>query len=120
MPSVPVVTDSISISSMTKGLLKHPNGSFSLSDGHIIGYDEHGEVLARRFLGPDEVSVLHDIEKRTEKSNSQGDLANDGVWKELWPGSCSPPIACTKSSTCTGRCSNCVKVGFFPIRFCAQ
>ncbi|KAL2206167.1 hypothetical protein CC79DRAFT_854063 [Sarocladium strictum] len=103
------------IGNIVRDLPKDPEGSFALRDGKVTSYDADDNVLASRSLTAVEASVLSNIEKRNEQID---DDESAGV--DLWPGGCSPPIACTKSSTCTGTCSNCVKIGFFPIRICSQ
>lgn len=49
-----------------------------------------------------------------------GDGEGQGGEVVKYPGgSCSPAVACTSSETCgRGECSDCVQIGWFPIRFC--
>lgn len=104
-----------SVGDIVRDLPKDPEGSFSLRDGEVISYDANDIILARRPLSAVEASILSSVEKRNEKIDQ-----DENARVDLWPGGCSPPIACTRSSTCTGTCSNCVKIGFFPIRICSQ
>ncbi|KAH8178832.1 hypothetical protein LIA77_00351 [Sarocladium implicatum] len=118
LPTAPGTSDIVTFGGMAKDMVTRSDGSLAFVNGSVTSYDADHVVIDYRGLTSAEIAFLDTIEEhlgRRELRNWQRNSVDE--WgQEI----CSPPVACTKSSTCSGSCSNCVKVGWFPISFCAQ